>query len=358
MYEIPKNLNKYEDEFIPFLRWNFRQFFFSLVLLAIVLGLYHFLPLSIIVKLPLIVIISLAGGLLIHAKADQKLISWANYKSSLPNVGYYVKKMEEFIPSVSIKDDAIFMKDGVVLAAIEVKPIDFSRLGTDEKEDALYHYRAFLRSLDKPLQIYCRSAEVNLKPWLANLKRLASENSKSQVSLERIEHLSNWIQDEITASNTRDRVFHIIVAYRDYNARMSLSDAVKEMLYMLAGKEPSHLNKRKIENEKSLKELSNISEDIIEKLEKTGVSAKRMTSDKLLSLNASIFTDLCEIKTSYLSPISCLTSAEKLSAFAEFSMKKVHEKLNDADQSHFSGLNIDEIDLCNAIKQSAAQQQT
>ena len=51
MYEIPKNLNKYEDEFIPFVKWNFRQFVYFLALLGSIAAIYHFLKAGIVIKL-------------------------------------------------------------------------------------------------------------------------------------------------------------------------------------------------------------------------------------------------------------------------------------------------------------------
>ena len=177
MYEIPKNLNKYEDEFIPFIKWNFRQFIYFLVLLGSVAGIYHFLPVNLIIKLSIIMPLSVICLTLIHMKFDDKLISWLNLKTSLHDIGYYDPKMDKFMPISSIKNNTVYLKNGILLAIIEVKPIDFTILGDAEKESLLYNYRAFLRSLDFPLQMCCRSADVNLTDWLSNLKNIVVENN-------------------------------------------------------------------------------------------------------------------------------------------------------------------------------------
>src|SRR3989338_8044918 len=206
MYEIPKNLNKYEDEFIPFVKWNFRQFIYFLILLGSISAIYHFVKIGIILKLTILMPLSLIILVLIHIKFDEKLASWLNQKTSLHNIGYYDSKMDKFIPIASIKDNTIYLKNGILLAIIEVKPIDFSILGDAEKEDVLSNYRAFLRSLDFPLQMCCRSADVNSTEWLSNLKSTVAKNNNNPAALERIESLTKWIEKEIAESSTRNRL--------------------------------------------------------------------------------------------------------------------------------------------------------
>ena len=354
MYEIPKNLNKYEDEFIPFIKWNFRQFIYFLILLGSVSAIYHFVKVSLVIKLCIIIPVGVVSLVLIHIKFDEKLGSWLNLKSSLRNIGYYDPKMDKFIPISSIKNNTVYLKNGILLAIIQVKPIDFSILGDSEKEDLLFNYRAFLRSLDYPLQICCRSAEVNLTEWLSNLNKIAVENNNSSTALERIESLTKWIEKEISESSTRDRLFYIIVPYRDFSEQKNFVDSMKELFFYLSGKEVIFSGKRKAQYEKSLNELSNRVEDVAEKIIKTGVKAKRMNSNQLLSLYTTYFTDLFEIDTSYLSPVMWFKSSNDEGLFKKFVMKKVYEKVTEYDPKKpdpniLEDLNIDEIDLFNSI---------
>ena len=354
MYEIPRNLNKYQDEFIPFVKWNFRQFIYFLVLLGAIASMYHFIPVNIVIKLIIIAPISVIALILIHLKFDEKFTSWFNLKSSLTNVGYYDPRMEKFIPVSSIKDNTVYLKNGILLAIIEVKPIDFSILGDAEKEDVLANYRAFLSSLDYPLQICCRSSEVNLAEWLSNLKSIVVKGNNNPVALERIESLTKWIDKEIAESGTRNRLFYIIVPYKDFSEQKSLVDSMKELFFYLLGKEMIFSGKRKEQYEKSLKELSSRVEDVIEKITKTGVKAERMNSNQLLSLYTTYFTDLFEIDTSYLSPVMWFKSPHDKELFKKYTMKKVYEKLNQYDPEKpdsklLDDLNIDEVDLFNNI---------
>lgn len=354
MYEIPKNLNQYEDEFIPFVKWNFRQFIYFLVLLGSVAGIYHFLPVNLIIKLSIIIPLSVICLGLIHIKFDNKLISWLNLKNSLHEIGYYDPKMDKFMPISSIKDNTVYLKNGILLAIIDVKPIDFTILGDAEKESLLYNYRAFLRSLDFPLQMCCRSADVNLTEWLSNLKNIVVENNNTPNALERIEALTKWIETEITESNTRNRLFYIIIQYRDFSEQKKFTDSMKELFFMFLGKEVIFSGKRKVEYEKSLNELSDRVDDVIEKISKTGVKAQRMNSNKLLSLYSTYFTDMFEIDTSYLSPVMWLKGNKHKELFKKFMMKKVFAKANEYDANNpnpgLDDLNVDEIDLLNNIR--------
>ncbi len=360
MYEIPKNLNKYEDEFIPFVKWNFRQFVYFLVLLGSIAAIYHFLNINPIVKLCILIPIAVVSLILIHLHFDERVTAWLNLKNSLHDIGYYNPKLDKFIPISSIRDNTIYLKNGILLAIIEVKPIDFSILGDAEKEDVLANYRAFLRSLDYPLQICCRSSDVNLGGWLSNLRKMVVEHNNNTNSLERIESLTKWIGKEITESSTRNRLFYIIVPYKDFSEQKSFADSMKELFFYLLGKEVIFSGKRKEEYNKSLKVLGNRVEDVIEKISNTGVKAKRMNSNQLLSLYTTYFTDLFEIDTSYLSPVMWLNSSNDKSEFSKFVMRKVYDKVANyddkkPDQTFLQDLNIDELDLFNQIITNGAE---
>ncbi|MEA2037412.1 MAG: hypothetical protein U9O94_07925 [Nanoarchaeota archaeon] len=361
MYEIPKNLNKYEDEFIPVVKWNFRQFMYFLVLLGTISALYHFINASLIIKLCIIIPLSIVSITLIHMKFDERLTAWLNLKNSLRNIGYYDPQMDKFIPISSIKDNTIYLKNGILMAIIEVKPIDFSILGDAEKEDVLFNYRGFLKSLEHPLQICCRSAEVNFTEWLSNLKGVVVNNNNTPTSLERIESLTKWIEKEISETNTRNRLFYIVVPYRDFSQQKTFTDSMKELFFYLFGKEVIFSGKRKEQYEKSLKEVSNRVEDVVEKITKTGVKAKRMNSNQLLSLYTTYFTDLFEIDTSYLSPVMWLKSSHDKALFKKFTMKKVYEKITEYDPKKpnpilLDDLNIDDISLFNEIIRSEGEE--
>lgn len=356
MYEIPKNLNKYEDEFIPFVKWNFRQFIYFLILMGSIAAIYHLVKVGIAIKLTILVPFSAISVMLIHLRFDEKLSAWLNQKTSLHNVGYYDSGMDKFIPIASVQDNTVYLKDGTLLAIIEVKPIDFSILADDEKESVLFNYRGFLKSLDFPLQICCRSADVNLTIWLSNLKKMVLAGNHNPTALERIDSLTKWIEREITETNTRNRLFYIIVPYHDFSEQKSFVDSTKELFLMLLGRQVVFTGKRKIHYEKSLKELSNRGEDVIEKITKLGVKAKRMNSNKLLSLYTTYFTDMFEIDTSYLTPVMWYKGTND--SFDKFVFKKVFDAVNENESRHHipENLNIDEHDLHNEIvkKEAAA----
>ena len=118
---------------------------------------------------------------------------------------------------------------------------------------------------------------------------------------------------------------------------------------MLLGKQVVFSGKRQIHYEKSLKELSNSVEDVIEKIVKLGVKAKRMNSNKLLSLYTTYFTDMFEIDTSYLSPVMWFKGSKDL--FSKFAMKKIFAAVNENRKNE---LNIDEIELYNEISKKEA----
>ena len=143
--------------------------------------------------------------------------------------------------------------------------------------------------------------------------------------------------------------------YHDFSEQKSFLDSAKELLLMLLGRQVFFTGKRKVHYEKSLKELSNRVDDVIEKITKLGVKAKRMNSNKLLSLYTTYFTDMFEIDTSYLSPVMWFSGKNDL--FDKFVIKKSFDMVveNSNKQPVPDNLNIDEIDLYkNIAKKEAA----
>ncbi|MEM3127106.1 MAG: hypothetical protein QW331_03505 [Candidatus Woesearchaeota archaeon] len=282
MYEIPKNLNKYSEEFVPFVKWNLKQFIYGMSFFIIDFLFFVKVNMNNTTKLIILAIAVLLQFIFVHKNLDQYLFSYFNYFRSSRKVGYYDKKMENFIDIKEIEKNVVFLKDGTILAIIKIQPIDFSILGTNEQQELLQRYRSFLRSLDFPCQICCRSAEVSLNNWISNLEKMTRKNKNRNYS--RYKAFESWINKEIADQKVKTRLFYLVIPYKPSKSKFSFS---------------------KKQND-DLKEIERMADDAIEKLEISGVKAKRMKDDELLSLFTTYFTDIGEIKMSAISPVSWL----------------------------------------------------
>jgi len=154
----------------------------------------------------------------------------------------------------------------------------------------------------------------------------------------------------LNKQKTRNRLFYIIIPYTDFSQTKSFGDSLKEFLAMLVGKELVLGGKRKEAYEKSLRILAARTEDITEKIEKTGIEAKRLKSNQLLSLYTTYFSDMFEINSSYLSPVMWLKSRKQNTEYKKFVDEKMKEKLHEIHAStgtiskHLKDLNHDDRD--------------
>ena len=258
------------------LKWNLKQSLYGLFVFFLCFAIFSKLPdTNPLIKLSVPIFVFVFFGLLIHLKIDEKLFSWINLLLSLRNVGYADNRMNNFVPIKQIKNNIVYTNDGKSLAVLKTKPIDFSLLSEDEQIEVISSYRFFLRSLDFPCQISCRSVEVDLKKWYENMM----ENSKKTGNSERVQKMISWIKNNIEVNKTRTRIFYIIIPY-DKRAENR--------------------------NEDEVLILSERTQDIIKRLDKSGLKTVRMKNNELLSLFSSYFTDLSEIDSTFLSPITWL----------------------------------------------------
>jgi len=280
LYEIPKNLNRYSEEFVPVLKWNLRQSVYGAVAFFLCFGLFLKLPEAkpmLKLSLPLISFVFL--GILIHLKVDEKLLSWMNLMLSLRNVGYSDSRMDKFVPIKQIKNDIVYTSDEKCLAILKTKPIDFSLLSEDEQLEVISSYQYFLRSLDFPCQISCRSVEVNLNKWYTNVIESADKTGNK----ERMKHMIEWMKKNIEDNKTRTRIFYIVIPYE---------------------------RNKKDKEAAEITILNERSKDIIKRLDNCDLKTFRMGTDELLSLYSSYFTDLSEMNMTLLSPVTWLKKVD------------------------------------------------
>jgi hypothetical protein len=82
-----------------------------------------------------------------------------------------------------IRDGVVIMNDGSFRCVIILKSINYDLMSQQEQESVEYAYQSFLNSLYFPVQIFLRSAKVDLQPYIEKLDKIRTEHDNMLLAL-------------------------------------------------------------------------------------------------------------------------------------------------------------------------------
>ncbi len=292
-YEIPRNLTKYAEEFLFGL--SLKQFGYALGSLVLCFLIYIFLEGTVdriiifLIVLPLIVL----GILFTFFDLDVKIKAYLNLRRCLYKASYFDTHLSSFIDVDQIRDDVVILKNGSILGILEIMPIDFFILSSQEKNQIVQSYHHWLRSINYHVQILSRSVALNIEPWLSNISKHACSTDAS-----RAEAFSVWMREQMTTSTVRDRRFYIIIPQvLDVRSRGVFHD-LKSIFtgdYKLAQNEQELVT--------SITQLRNNILNCQDTLEKCTIDTRRLKTVELLGLYSSYFRNQSKVNNTFLSPL-------------------------------------------------------
>jgi hypothetical protein len=277
-YDVPQSM-RYEEKVLGAL--TFRQVIY-LLLGGIVAIFFWKLPLIETVRISLSAISLILGLILGFAKvksrnADEHLYSIARYHRRPKRFGYLDAEMAKLIGVSEIKNGAVLMDNGTVLAIVQASPINFTMRSEEDKEAIIGRYRRFLDSLNFPIQILVRTVKLDIEPYLKSVKERANK-SKGKKAGKLFEHFCKYFEKTIKERNVKNRLFYVIVP---------------------AGK--TRRGQSEIDSRVSL---------CIDGLSGCGIKARRLNSGELAPLLASFLEGHIEEDWGYISPITVLGKFE------------------------------------------------
>ncbi len=182
-----------------------------------------------------------------------------------------VKQMMEI---KSIRADAVFLKNGKVLALVKVKPLNFTVLEEEDKDTVVYGFLELLNGITFPFQIVMRSTNLDLEDYLAQLKKRIHKRD-DKMAMAYYEHFAEYMRAHIQANRIRDRLFYLVVPVDKGGSDRA-----------------------------TLKSLDERCEKIMNALSASGIVTERLTAHQLINFYSSYFTETFEIMDSFISPVT------------------------------------------------------
>lgn len=184
---------------------------------------------------------------------------------------------QEFVGIKDIKDSVVIEPNGKMVSILLASSVNFALKSLDEQQAILLQFQNFLNTIDFSLQIYVQSRRLNIKPYLATLANLESEqdNDLMRIQLrEYIEFINTFTKDVDVMSKN----FFVVVPYSP--TAISLKKGVTDM-FSGGAKTPLTEDARYEEHKIQLEQRVSL---VTEGLARIGVKTIPLQQDELVEL--------------------------------------------------------------------------
>lgn len=131
---------------------------------------------------------------------------------------------QEFLKVKQIKNDVVVLKGGHLRAVMMASSINFTLKSGGEREAIIAAYQDVVNSLDYPLQILITSRQLNLKPYLKELKN-KEESEENELMRMQINEYINFITSLVEITNIINKRFYVVVPLNVKEAGGIFSDS-------------------------------------------------------------------------------------------------------------------------------------
>jgi hypothetical protein len=119
---------------------------------------------------------------------------------------------QEFLEIKDIREGVLILKNNAIRGVLMVSSINFALKSEEEQTAIIYAFQTFLNSLDFSCQIIIQSRNINITPYLDELKdleeRQTNELLKTQTSSYR-----DFIKELVKGDTVMTKNFYIVVPY-------------------------------------------------------------------------------------------------------------------------------------------------
>lgn len=191
---------------------------------------------------------------------------------------------QKFVPIDEIRDGLVILDDGSLRAVLMASSINFALKSSEEQQSVLMQFQNFLNSLDFTVQFHIESRNLDIKPYLQDLKQQyeAKDNEllKTQIS-EYIEFVRTFTED----ANVMQKTFFIIVPYN--RSVLNRSGGVINSIQELFGQDNEQANEESFQEARN--QLNQRIQVVQQGLIRTGVRITQLGTEENIELFYRLF---------------------------------------------------------------------
>jgi len=119
---------------------------------------------------------------------------------------------QQYLDILEIRDDAVILKSGTVLAVVLVSSINFSLKSEEEQDAVIAAYTQFLNSIDYPLEIVVQSRRLNIDEYLENLKTIEKQQTNELLQIQ-IRDYRQFVGELVDIADIMTKRFYVVIPY-------------------------------------------------------------------------------------------------------------------------------------------------
>jgi len=191
---------------------------------------------------------------------------------------------QEFLEIKDIREGVLILKGGGVRGILMVSSLNFALKSIEEQSSIIYAFQSFLNSLDFTCQIVIQSRNINITPYLDNIKKLEAQQT-SELMKNQVSSYVNFIKELVQGDSIMTKSFYVVVPYTTLQA-LGTQEALKQTgIFNFLKKEKTNPQQLSDENfEKCRNQLWQRMEFLAMGLKRCGLDVVPLTTPELIEL--------------------------------------------------------------------------
>ncbi len=185
-----------------------------------------------------------------------------------------------------IRDGIVIMNDGSYRSVVMVKSINFDLMSQQEQESVEYSYQGFLNSLYFPIQIFMRSAKVDLQPYIEKLDKIRTEHDNMLLALLMDDYIG-YIDALSEQTNIMDKRFYVVIPFfpvADVTKALSQSKNFLTGIGAIFKSKEQHVTINEADLEHAKTELRNRVQAVLSGLQQCSIQGLPLDTQELIEL--------------------------------------------------------------------------
>ncbi len=188
-----------------------------------------------------------------------------------------------------LRDSMVIMSDGTFRAVVACKSINFDLMSSRERDGVELSYQDFLNALYFPIQVFIRSQQVDIGPYIDKLTLLRRDEDNMLLGV-LMEDYINFIDILSQEANIMDKSFFVVIPYYPTGDISEILDQSKGFFSSIFGKKKDPVTKIDKETYKKAKEeIKNRVDSVVSGLIRVGVQTSRLNTKQLGELYYNIY---------------------------------------------------------------------
>lgn len=181
-----------------------------------------------------------------------------------------------------LRDGMAIMNDGSFRAVIACKSINFDLMSSREREGVEFSYQNFLNALYFPVQIFIRSQQVDIGPYLDRLEAIRRNQDNMLLNVLMDDYI-NFVDILAQEANIMDKSFFIVVPYFPEGDIAKIAEQSKGFFNALfsGNKTNKKITIDKVTYDKAKDEIKNRVDSVMSGLFQIGVKCVQLNTKEL-----------------------------------------------------------------------------